>query len=143
MQNLKENWLMTWKLACSQKSENVHFDRLLLSKAYKVLDEKVHWRVISHDTEEWCEAWRETESWFQKWYEEFGEFYCEQWQVLCHNTEEWCKIWGELTYAINWRVMEYLKKNWLLVWKMTFDYFFEQSLVSKFGLWWARVIQSI
>ena len=100
MQNLKENWLMTWKLACSQKSENVHFDRLLLSKAYKVLDEKVHWRVISHDTEEWCEAWRETESWFQKWYEEFGEFYCEQWQVLCHNTEEWYKIWGELTYAL-------------------------------------------
>ena len=90
---------MTWKLTCSQKSENLHFDALLLSKAYKVLDEKVHKRVISHDTEEWCKAWRETDSCFQKWYEEFGEFYCEQWQVLCHNTEEWCNIWGELTCA--------------------------------------------
>ena len=27
--------------ATSRKSENLHFDRLLLSKAYKVLDEKV------------------------------------------------------------------------------------------------------
>ena len=26
----------------SRKSENLHFDGLLLSKAYKVLDEKVH-----------------------------------------------------------------------------------------------------
>ena len=37
----------------SQKSENLHFDGLLLSKAFKVLNEKVqksdvswHWRVI-------------------------------------------------------------------------------------------------
>ena len=39
--------------ASSRKSQNLHFNRLLLSKAYKVLDEKVQksyvsrqWRVI-------------------------------------------------------------------------------------------------
>ena len=32
--------------ASSRKSENLHFDELTLSKAYKVLDEKVQ----SHDT---------------------------------------------------------------------------------------------
>ena len=37
--------------ASSHKSENLHFDGLVLSKAYKVLDEKFS-RVMSHDTEE-------------------------------------------------------------------------------------------
>ena len=40
MQNLKENWLVTWNMACSQKSENLHFDRLVLSKPYEFLDVK-------------------------------------------------------------------------------------------------------
>ena len=75
MQNLKENWLVACKMtenfvnfhASSQKSENLHFDELFLSKAYKVLDEKL-----------------------QKSY-----------------------VWW------HWRVMQSLKKNWLLVPKMT------------------------
>ena len=37
--------------ASSHKSENLHFDGLVLSKAYKVLDKKFS-RVMSHDTEE-------------------------------------------------------------------------------------------
>ena len=49
MQQLKENWLLTWNdvrnlvnfYTSSQKSDNLHFDGLVLSKAYKVLDEKV------------------------------------------------------------------------------------------------------
>ena len=49
MQNLKEKWLTAWKitlgiwlifLASSWKSDNLHFDGFLLSKVYKVLDEK-------------------------------------------------------------------------------------------------------
>ena len=35
----------------SRKSKNLHFDGILLSKAYKVLDEKYR-RLMSHDTEE-------------------------------------------------------------------------------------------
>ena len=66
--------------ASSRKSVNLLFDWILLSKAYKELDEKVqkgyvsyHWRV--------CKVWRKTDSWFQKWHEEFDEFWCEKWQV--------------------------------------------------------------
>ena len=33
--------------ASSRKSENLHFDELLLSKAYKVLDEKVQKSYVS------------------------------------------------------------------------------------------------
>ena len=33
--------------ASSQKNENLHFDSLLLSKAYKVLDEKVQKSYVS------------------------------------------------------------------------------------------------
>ena len=33
--------------ASSQKFENLHFDRLLLSRAYKVLDEKVQKSYVS------------------------------------------------------------------------------------------------
>ena len=52
-------------LACaviiiSQKSENLHFDGLLLSKTYKVLDEKVqksyalwHWKVMQSLKKNW------------------------------------------------------------------------------------------
>ena len=46
--------------ASSQKSENLHFDVLLLSKVYKVLDRKV-W-VMSYNTEEWYKVWRKTDS---------------------------------------------------------------------------------
>ena len=53
MQNLKENWLLANFHASSWKSGNLHFDGLLLSKAYKYLNEKVkksyvswYWRVM-------------------------------------------------------------------------------------------------
>ena len=56
------------------KSGNLHFDGLLLSKAFKDLHEEVqksyvswHWKVIQSLT-------KRTDSWSQKWDEEFGEF---------------------------------------------------------------------
>ena len=60
----------------SRKSENLHYDAFLLSKAHNVSDEKVQKSLdtVSHDTEEWCKVWRKADPWFQKWHEEFGEF---------------------------------------------------------------------
>ena len=56
-----------------QAVKNFHFDGILLSKVYKVLDEKVqksyvswHWRVM--------QSLQKTDSWFQKWHEKFSEF---------------------------------------------------------------------
>ena len=51
---------------------NLHFYGLLLSKAYKELDEKYR-RAMSHDTEGWCKVWRKTEFLFEKLHDEFGE----------------------------------------------------------------------
>ena len=46
--------------ASSRESENLYFDGLVFSKAYKVLDEKVqkryvswHWRVIQRKVNSW------------------------------------------------------------------------------------------
>ena len=69
MQNLKENWLVAWKNdlrnllnsnVSSRKSWNLHFDGLLLSQAYKDVDEKVqksyvswHWKVMQNLKKNW------------------------------------------------------------------------------------------
>ena len=29
---------------------------------------KNYWRVISHDTDEWCKVWRKTDFLFEKWH---------------------------------------------------------------------------
>ena len=58
--------------ASSGKSENLHFDVLTLSIAYKVSAKKYR-RMISHDTEKRFKHWRKTEFLFEKWYEEFGK----------------------------------------------------------------------
>ena len=42
------------------KSENLHFNMLLLLTAYKVSAKKSR-RVISHDTEKWSKLWRKTQ----------------------------------------------------------------------------------
>ena len=49
-----------WLKAIKSQSENLHFDRLLLSKGYKVLDEKVqksylswHWRMMQSLNKNW------------------------------------------------------------------------------------------
>ena len=61
IQYLKKKWHVVWKIilrnfvnfhASSRKSKNLHFDGLVSSKVYNVLDEKYR-RVMSRDTEEW------------------------------------------------------------------------------------------
>ena len=72
----------------SQKSENLHFDPIVLSKAYKYLDEKIQKSYVS----------------------------------------------------LHWRVTQSLKKNWLLVPKVTWAiwWIFTQPLKSlKISLWWS------
>ena len=56
------------------KSENLHFDVLLLSIAYIKFQLKKCRRVISHDTEEWSKLWRKTHFLFEKWHKKFDVF---------------------------------------------------------------------
>ena len=59
--------------ASSGKSENFHFDVLLLSKCIMFEPKKYRW-VLCHNTEEWSKPWRKTNFLFEKWHEKFGEF---------------------------------------------------------------------
>ena len=74
IQTLKKDWLFVWKMTVinlvnlanfymsSGKSENLHFDRLFLSKVCNVWAKKLQRsRVVKNDL---C---------FQKWHKEFGE----------------------------------------------------------------------
>ena len=57
----------------SGKSENFHFDVLLLSKVYYVWVKKYR-GVMCNNTGEWCKIWGGTDLCFGKWHEEFGKF---------------------------------------------------------------------
>ena len=105
---------------CSRKiSPNLYFDRLL--KVYKILAKKYR-GVISHDPEDWCKIWRKTDLLFQKW-QEFGEIWPEHSKVYktCTFICSYCAkyLMFDLKKHRHWRVMQNLKKNWLVVWKMT------------------------
>ena len=66
MQSLRKSWPVVPKMdlvifnASSGKSENLHFDVLILSKVYYVWTKKKY-RVLCHNHEEWCKIWRGTD----------------------------------------------------------------------------------
>ena len=112
----------------SQKSENLYFDGLLSSKAYKVLDEKVlksyvswHRRVMQNLKKSWPLVPKMTWGIWWSLMQAVASlqictlmcYFCRKYimfepkkyrDIMCHNTEEWFKI---------------LRRNWLVLWKMT------------------------
>ena len=79
--------------------------------------------------EEWCKTWRKTDLWFGKWNEKFGKFLpehtkvsklglrwdpfiqsrkCMRLKVTCHDNVLW-----------QWRMIQNLKRNWLVASKLT------------------------
>ena len=81
--------------------------------------------VMSRDSEDWCKIWRKNDL-FQKW-QEFSKFWPEHSKVskICTFIGSYCakylmfdlKKYSYLSW--HWRVMQNLKKKWLVVWKMT------------------------
>ena len=66
----KRNWLvsskLTWEIwriltRALENLKNVHFNRLLLTKAYNVWAKKKYREVMFDDTEDWCQIWRKTD----------------------------------------------------------------------------------
>ena len=66
-----------------------------------------------------------------------------QWKT-CKVFNVWSKKLQRNYLSWHWRVMQNLKKNWLVVWKMTgiCKFLPEQLKVSKLGFWWDPFIQS-
>ena len=104
--------------------------------------------IMFHDIEEWCKIWRQTDLWFGKWHEEMGIEELKRnwlviskltwgiWQILTRalgsvkdfhfNGSLLSKVYIVLAkkvlksyFSWHWTVMRNLKKNWLVVRKMT------------------------
>ena len=94
---------------------------------YIMLELKNYRGVIFHDTEEWCKVWRKTDLWFGKWREEFDKF------LPDHSTVSKLGLWWgpfiqsrkcmslKFTSYVSWqwRMMQNLKRNWLVSSKWT------------------------
>ena len=89
------------------------------------------------------------------WHEEFEKFWPELSKVskictlngllLSNAYNVWAKEVQRRFFSWHWRVIQNLKKNWLVVWKMTWGIWKispEHSKVSKLGFWWGSFIQS-
>ena len=69
------------------------------------LNQKYTEELFAITLKKWCKIWGETDFCFEKWHEKFGEF--------------WLKELQRSYVSLHWRMRQYLKKKWLLVWKMT------------------------
>ena len=86
--------------ASSQKSENLHFDGFLLSKADKVMQSlKKNWLLVLKMT--WIICWILMRTVTNL--KNFDKNFCRKYimtepkkgrRIMCHNTKKWCKIWG-------------------------------------------------
>ena len=85
--------------------------------------------VMSHDIEERCKIWRKIDFLFHKWWIlnlvnfglstwNFQNFYFD-WFLLCKVYNVWAKKVQRSYVSWHWKAMQNLKKNWLVVWKMT------------------------
>ena len=88
-------------------------------KRIKFQPKKHRW-VVSHDIEEWCKIWRKTYLLFQKW-QEFSslENLHFDWSLLCKVFNVWPKNVQRSYLSWRWRVMQNLKKNWLVAFQKT------------------------
>ena len=114
--------------ASSRKSENLHFDGLLLSKAYKVLDEKVqksylswHWWVMQSLKKNWPLVPKNDMTNLVNFHMSSGKSGNLHFDVLLLLIP--CKVSAKKVQkshlSWHWRMIQTLKKNSLIVWKMT------------------------
>ena len=123
---------------------------------YLMFDLKKYKGVIFHDTEEWCKIWRKTDLWFGKWHEVYGKFSPEHLEVsnIFPLMGSFCAkcILLELKkvqrsyLSWHWRVMQNLKRNWLVFSKLTRGIWLilmwaVESL--KICTWWVPFVESI
>ena len=158
MQNLKKTWFVVskmtniwWILIWALKSlKNLHLYWYFLV----IFDLKKYRGVIFHDTREWCKIWRNTNLWFSKWHEEFGNNFhqqtrkCQNWDPLVQSRKCMSLNWQRSYLLWQWRMVEKLKKNWLLSvqnWHEEFNKFWsEESKISNIctllGCLWPKYI---
>ena len=115
-------------LDCSLNiSPNLYFDRLLLLKLHKISAKKlqrsyVSWpgRVVQNLKKNWHVVSKMTRIWWilTQALKSLRKVHF-HWFLLCKVFNVWPKKVQRSYLSWHWRVMQNLKKNWLLVWKIT------------------------
>ena len=113
---------------CSgQISPNLYFDRLFLLKVYQISAKKVQrsyvswtWRVMQNLMKSWLVVSKMTRIWWilTRALKSLTNLHFD-WFLLCKVFNVWPKKVQRSYLSWHWRVMQNLKKNWLVVWKMT------------------------
>ena len=133
----------------SWNSENLHFDWIRLSKAYKFLDEKVqksyvpwHWRVMQSLKINWLLVSKMT--WGIWWILIQSVVSPEVFTLTCYFCQYHIKFQPK-KYKRNWKRIQTLKKNWLFISKMTWGIWWTLTWPVesqwKFALWWANFVK--
>ena len=108
-------------------SPNLYFDRLLLLKVYKISAKKVqrsyvswYWRVMQNLKKKQFAVSKMTRIWWIliQALKSLQNLHFD-WSPLCKVYNVWPKKVQRSYLSWHWRVMQNLKKNWLVVWKMT------------------------
>ena len=108
-------------------SPNLYFDRLLLLKVYKISGKNVqrsyvswYWRVVQNLKKNQFFVSKITRIWWIliRALKSLKNLHFD-WSLLCKVYNVWPKKVQRSYISWHWRVMQNLKKNWLVVWKMT------------------------
>ena len=137
IQNLKENWLvapkMTWGIwqIFTKAVESLKIGTLMVSFCLKLkmYELKIYRGVICHGSEEWYKIWKGTDLSVHSRHEEFDEFWPEHLKIseICslmdcfwpkYKMFELKKVQASYVWW-HWRLMQNLKKTWLVLSKMT------------------------
>ena len=110
-------------------SPSLHFDKLLFLKVYKISAKKVqrscvswHWRVMRNLKKNWSVVSKMTRIWeiLTRALKSLKNLHF-HWFLLWKVFIVWPKKVQRSYLSWHWRVMQNLKKNWLVVWKMTWE----------------------
>ena len=125
----KLTWGIWWILTRAFESlKHFHINGLLFTKVYIVWAKKVQRSCLSWN---WrgIQIWRGIDLFFQNWHQEFDKFRPEHSKSVkdFHFNglllSKLCIVWAKKVQrsylSCYWRVMQNLKKNWLVPWKMT------------------------
>ena len=109
-------------------SPNLYFHRLLLLKVYKTLAKNVQrnygscpWRLVQNLKKNWSIVSKMTRIWWwilTRALKSLKNLHF-HWFLLCKLFNVWPKKIQRSYLSWHWRVMQNLKKKWLVVWKMT------------------------
>ena len=136
-------------------SPNLYLDRLLLLKVYKISAKKVqrscvswHWRLMKNLKKNWFVVSKLTRIWwvFIRALKSLKNLHF-HWVLAWKVSNIWSKKVQRSYLSWHSRVMQNLKKNWLVVWEITWGIWqiFTRAIESwdsKLGLLWGTFIPS-